>query len=176
MAAAPATTRRLSWSWYNYVSVSLVWFILLIGGLITVHELGHFVAARLLDIKVLKVSIGLGPALWSARRGDTEYALSWMPLGGYVRLSGEDGPVQPAERARAFSHRPAWQRLVVILAGPAANLIFPVLLFAHLYAQKGSALSPTIGAVFAGQPAAEADLRPGDRITAVDGETVQTWD
>ena len=94
----------------------------------------------------------------------------------YVRLLGEDGPVEAPERPRAFSHRPAWQRLVVILAGPAANLIFPIFLFAHLYAQKGSVLSPTIGAVFAGQPAAEADLRPGDRISAVDGALVQTWE
>jgi regulator of sigma E protease len=154
----------------------LVWFILLIGGLITVHELGHFLAARLLDIKVLKVSIGFGPALWSIKRRETEYAVSWVPLGGYVRLLGEDGPVEPAERPRAFSHRPAWQRLVVILAGPAANLVFPIFLFAHLNARSTTATSPTVGAVFAGQPAAEADLRPGDRITAVDGEAVQTWE
>jgi regulator of sigma E protease len=154
----------------------LVWFILLIGGLITVHELGHFLAARLLDIKVLKVSIGFGPALFSTRRGDTEYTIGWVPLGGYVRLLGEDGPVQPEERPRAFSHRPAWQRLVVILAGPMANLVFPIFLFAHLYARQANALSPTIGAVFAGQPAAGADLRPGDRVVEVDGDSVQTWE
>jgi regulator of sigma E protease len=157
--------------------VSLIWFILLIGGLITVHELGHFFAARLLDIRVLKVSIGLGPALLSTRRNGTEYAVSWVPLGGYVRLLGEDGePVAPADRPHAFAARPAWQRLAVILAGPAANLLMPVLLFVHLYANQAVARSPTIGAVFAGQPAAEADLRPGDRVLAVDGEPIQTWD
>jgi regulator of sigma E protease len=156
--------------------VSAVWFILLIGGLITVHELGHFAAARLLDIEVLKVSIGFGPALWTARRGRTEYAVSWIPLGGYVRLLGEEGPVAPEDRPRSFGHRPAWQRLVVIFAGPAANLIFPILLFVHLYARQASVLSPTLGAVFAGQPAAGADLRPGDRVIAVDDEAVQTWD
>jgi regulator of sigma E protease len=156
--------------------VQLVWFILLIGGLITVHELGHFVAARLLDVKVLKVGIGFGPALWTARRGDTEWALCWIPLGGYVRLLGEDGPVAVEDRPRAFSHRSPWQRLVVILAGPAANLLFPIFLFVHLYAGTAQVLSPTIGAVFAGQPAAEADLRPGDRVTLVDGEPVATWE
>ncbi len=156
--------------------MQLVWFILLIGGLITVHELGHFLAARLLDIKVLKVSIGFGPSLWSLHHGGTEYTLSWIPLGGYVRLLGEEGPVAPKDRPRAFALRPAWQRLLVILAGPAANLLFPIFLFVHLYALDASVLSPTLGAVFAGQPAAGADLRPGDRVIAVDGETVQTWD
>jgi regulator of sigma E protease len=157
--------------------VSFGWCTLLIGGLITVHELGHFVAARLLGIGVVKVSIGFGPPLFALRRGGTEYALAVVPLGGYVRLLGEGGePVAPSERARAFRLRSPWQRLAVILAGPLANLVVPVLLFAHLYAGQAATLSPTLGAVFDGQPAAGADLRPGDRVLAVDDEPVHSWD
>jgi regulator of sigma E protease len=158
--------------------VSVVWFILLIGGLITIHELGHLVAARLFDIAVLKVSIGFGPKLISWRRGATEYAVSAIPLGGYVRLLGEDAgdPVPTPLRARAFHLRPAWQRLVVILAGPTANLICPIFIFVHLYIHQDSARSATIGTVLDGQPARAADLRPGDRVVAVDDETVASWD
>jgi regulator of sigma E protease len=157
--------------------VTLVWFLLLVGLLITVHELGHFAAARWLDIKVLKVSIGFGPKLAALRRGDTEYTLAAVPFGGYVRLCGEEGgPVAPEERAHAFCLRPSWQRLAVILAGPLANLMFPVFLFIDISARQATARSATVGAVFAGQPAAEADLRPGDRVTAVDGQPVRYWD
>jgi regulator of sigma E protease len=157
--------------------MSFVWFLLLVGMLITVHEVGHLIAAKLLDIKVLRLSIGFGPRVTALRRGETEYVLALVPLGGYVRLLGEDGePVAPVERARAFAHRPPWQRLTVILAGPLANLIFPLFLFVHLYAGQATAPSATIGAVFAGQPAAEADLRPGDRVIAVDDEAVRYWE
>src|SRR5262249_41149354 len=123
--------------------MTIVWFILLIGGLITVHELGHLVAARLLDIAVLKVSIGLGPKVVSWRRGGTEYAISAIPFGGYVRLLGEDdGDEVPTKlRGRAFHLRPSWQRMIVILAGPSANLICPLFIFAHLYIQQDSARS-----------------------------------
>ncbi len=158
--------------------MSLVWFIVLIGLLITVHELGHFAAARLLDIKVLKLSIGFGPKLASIKRGDTEYAVSLIPLGGYVRLLGEDRhePVPRGAEKHAFHLRAPWQRLVVILAGPLANLIFPLFIFAQLYARQGTARSATIGTVLAGQPAQGADLRVGDKVVAVDGQPVATWD
>jgi regulator of sigma E protease len=158
--------------------VTLLWFVILVGVLITVHELGHLIAARLLGIGVLKFSIGFGPALVSIRRGGTEYALSVIPFGGYVRLVGEDAdtPLTDEERPRSFSARPAWQRLAVICAGPAANLIFPVLVFVQLAALRVSEPSATIGAVLDGQPAAAAGLRPGDVVTAVDDEPVRTWD
>ena len=156
--------------------MSFVWFVLLIGGLITVHELGHFAAAKLLGIGVVKVSIGFGPRLIGFTRKGTEYALSMVPLGGYVRLVGEEGArVDAGDEPRAFNLRPAWQRMIVILAGPTANLIFPVLIFAQLYARQDTARSATLGTVLDGQPAREADLRVGDRVVAVDDETIQTW-
>jgi regulator of sigma E protease len=158
--------------------VSLVWFIVLIGLLITVHELGHFAAARLFDIKVLKLSIGFGPKLVSLKRGETEYAIAIVPLGGFVRLLGEDRhePVPPAEVRRSFHHKPAWQRLAVILAGPFANLVFPIFIFAQLYARQETVRSATIGTVLEGQPARGADLRPGDKVVSVDDQPVGSWD
>ena len=158
--------------------MSLVWFVVLIGLLITVHELGHLIAARLCDIKVLKASVGFGPRLLSLRRGDTEYAVSLVPLGGYVRLLGEDrrDTIEPKDAGRAFHHKPAWVRLAVILAGPAANLIFPVVLFALFSARQETVRSATIGTVLEGQPAKEADLRVGDRVIAVDDQPITSWD
>ena len=158
--------------------MTLVWFITLVGVLITVHELGHLVAAKMLDIKVLKLSVGFGPTLTSFKRGDTEYAVSVFPLGGYVRLLGEDRQeaIPPEDTRRAFHHKPAWQRLVVILAGPLANLLFPIVIFAHLYAQENTTRSATLGTVIAGQPAHGADLRVGDKVIAVDEQAVTSWD
>ncbi len=156
--------------------MGLLWFILLIGGLIAVHELGHFVAAKLVDVKVLKISIGFGPSLWSRRIGGTEVSLSCIPLGGYVRLLGENREViADSDRGRAFHHKPSWQRLFVILAGPMANLLLPLFIFTSIYARKAHSPSSTLGHVLEGQPAAEAGLKAGDRVVAINDEPVREW-
>ena len=158
--------------------MTLVWFALLVGVLITVHELGHFVVARLFGVRVDKLAIGFGRPLLRLTRGGTEYAIGAIPLGGYVRLCGEDpdAPVDAAAEPVAFCRRPAWQRLAIIFGGPLANVAFAAFIFMQLAGAERGATSATIGAVFAGQPAAEADLRPGDRVVAVDGVDVSTWD
>ena len=158
--------------------MTLLWFALLIGVLITVHELGHFVMARLFGVRVDKLAIGFGrPLLRWTRRG-TEYAIGTIPLGGYVRLCGEEpgGHVDADEEPFAFSLRPAWQRLAIIFGGPLANVAFAAFIFMQLAGAEAGATTATIGSVFSGQPAADADLRPGDRVVAVDGEDVRTWD
>jgi regulator of sigma E protease len=158
--------------------MTLLWFTLLIGVLITVHELGHFVMARLFGVRVLKLAIGFGrPLLRTTRRG-TEFAIGIIPLGGYVRLCGEDpdAAIDEEEAPFAFSLRPAWQRLAIIFAGPLANVAFAAFIFMQLAGAEAGAPTATIGCVFAGQPAADADLRPGDRVVAVDGESVHAWD
>jgi hypothetical protein len=162
--------------------VTLVWFALLIGLLITVHELGHFVMARLFGVRVLKLSIGFGRPLLRFLRHGTEYAVGVVPLGGYVRLYGENdpSPVTAADAAAvpadSFGGRPAWQRLCIIFAGPLANVCFAAFVFTQLATAEAGAPTATIGTVFAGQPAADADLRVGDQIVAGDGDDVRTWD
>lgn len=158
--------------------MTLIWFTLLIGVLITVHELGHFVVARLFGVRVDKLAIGFGRPLLHVTRRGTEYAIGMIPLGGYVRLCGEDpdAAIDAEEEPVAFSRRPAWQRLAIIFGGPMANVAFAAFIFMQLAGAEAGATSATIGTVFAGQPAADADLRPGDRVVAVDGVDVTTWD
>jgi regulator of sigma E protease len=159
--------------------VTLVWFALLIGLLITAHELGHFAMARLFGVRVLKLSIGFGRPLLRFLRGGTEYAVGIVPLGGYVRLYGEGDAFSPAadtDTPDSFGARPAWQRLCIIFAGPLANVCFAAFVFTQLATAEAGAPTATIGTVFAGQPAGDADLRVGDQVIAVDGDDVRTWD
>ena len=154
--------------------------ILGISALIVVHEAGHMGVARLLGMRVERFSVGFGPVLWSARRGDTEYAVSALPLGGYVRIAGmapgED--VDPDDRT-AYCNQPAWRRVLVLAAGPGANYLTAVVLAAGLLATLGLPSpdgSSRVGEMIADRPAARAGLLPGDRITRVGDVPVSTWD
>jgi len=145
--------------------------VLLLGGLIFVHELGHFVAAKLLGVKVVKFSIGFGPRLLGFRRGETEYLLALLPLGGYVKMAGDEpgAEVAPEDRGRGFLEAPPWKRFVIAFAGPAANLAFPVVIyFALALAQNGSPVpGPTLGTIMPGSAADRAGLQAGDRVVSV---------
>jgi regulator of sigma E protease len=159
----------------------LAWFAavaVLLGVLILVHELGHFVFARIFDVKVLRFSLGFGPRLIGFSRGGTEYQLSLVPLGGYVRLLGEDPgeAIPPIDRPRALASKPLWQRYTVVIAGPVFNLILPLFIYFVHYAGQRTLLPPTIGTVLPDQPAAAAGLLPGDRVETVDGRRVLYWE
>lgn len=172
--------------WKEAVAVVLV-----LGGLIFFHELGHFLMARVLGIGVRAFSLGFGPKLAAMRGGKTEYRLSLVPLGGYVSLAGEEEePEQPSAAAadspaapqaaftpeEEFSGRPAWQRLLVVLAGPTANFLLAFLLYwAIAWAQGQASSLPDIGGVQADSPAAIAGLAEGDRILSIDGQALQRW-
>src|SRR3954465_3114571 len=139
----------------------LVWaaaVVILLGALILVHELGHFIFARLFDVKVLRFSLGFGPRLFGFTRGETEYRLSLVPLGGYVRLLGEDPSEagSPIDRRRSPSDKPLWQRYAIVVAGPAFNLLLPLLIYFVHYTGQRTLLPPTIGSVLPHPPAPPA--------------------
>jgi regulator of sigma E protease len=146
-------------------------FVGFFGALVFVHELGHFLAAKLLGVKVLRFSVGFGPRLLGFERGGTEYWLAALPLGGYVKMAGQDPtqPPGPEDAGRGFFEQAPWKRLVIALAGPLFNLVFPVAIFAStLAAQRGTPVpAPVIGTVTPGWPADQAGLRQGDRILSV---------
>ncbi|HVR61591.1 MAG TPA: RIP metalloprotease RseP, partial [Polyangia bacterium] len=150
----------------------------LLGVLILVHELGHFVFARLFDVKVLRFSLGFGPRLLGLTWGETEYRLSLVPLGGYVRLLGEDPAeaIPPIDRNRSLAAKPLWQRYTIVIAGPVFNLLLPLFIYFIHYAGQHTLLPPTIGTVLPDLPAARAGLLSGDRVESVDGKKIRYWE
>ena len=156
---------------------SVLGFVVAVSLLVAVHEYGHFWAARKLGFKVLRFSVGFGPALWSRVAGAdrTEYVLAALPLGGYVKLLDErEGPVDAAEVSRAFTRRPPWQRILVLLAGPGFNFAFAILLLWGMLWVVGSPdVRAVVGSVAAGSPAARAGLRADDEILRMDDAPVQ---
>ena len=153
-------------------------FILLVGGLIFVHELGHFLVAKWFNVKVEKFSLGFGPAIVSRRVGETEYVIAWLPLGGFVKMLGEfpgDEELPPEDRERTFNGQPAWRRIAISLAGPAMNIVVPVVLVAGIYMSGMPEETNLVGSVAPGSPAETAGLRSGDRILSVDGSDITRW-
>ena len=153
-------------------------FILLLGVLVTVHELGHFLVAKACGVKVLKFSIGFGPKLVGFTKGETEYQIALLPLGGFVKMAGDlpHEELSPEEASRGFLAQPPWKRGLIVLAGPAFNLIFPVLIYFFVYLGPHQATSTLVGNVNPGMPAVAAGIRPGDRVLAVEGQQVRTFD
>jgi len=156
---------------------SVLGFVVAVSLLVAVHEYGHFWAARKLGFKVLRFSVGFGPALWRRVAGAdrTEYVLAALPLGGYVKLLDErEGPVDAAEVSRSFTRRPPWQRILVLLAGPGFNFAFAILLLWGMLWIVGSPdVRAVVGGVAAGSPAARAGLRADDEIIRLDDALVQ---
>ena len=150
----------------------------LLGVLILVHELGHFLFAKLFGVKVLRFSVGFGPKLIAWTIGATEYRLSLVPVGGYVRLLGEDPsePVAEIDRDRTLFAKPLWQRYAIVVAGPAFNPLLPIVIYFVHFIGNATLLPTTIGSVLSGLPAAEAGLLPGDRVETVDGEPIRYWE
>ncbi|RPH69402.1 MAG: RIP metalloprotease RseP [Myxococcaceae bacterium] len=154
---------------------NLAAFVLLLGALVFVHELGHFLFAKAVGVKVLRFSIGFGPPLLSFTRGETEYRIAALPLGGYVKMAGEvpGEDASPEDEARSYLAQSPWKRMLIVAAGPAFNLIFPLLIFFVVivsYPQPSTAVLRVVP----GMPADGAGIRPGDVVTEVDGRSVRS--
>jgi regulator of sigma E protease len=156
----------------------LLAFAVTLGVLITFHELGHYVVARLAGVKVLRFSMGFGRVVWSRRVGPdaTEWALSAIPLGGYVKMVDErEGPVASSDLPRAFNRQSVWTRIAIVAAGPLANLLLAILLFSATYLVGVPGQRALLAEPPPGSPAATAGLAAGDLIVAVDDERVRSW-
>ena len=162
--------------------MTTIWaFAFVLGVLVFVHELGHFMMARWHGVRVLVFSLGFGPMLLKVRRGDTEYALSAIPLGGYVKMAGENPDDPRTGQNDEFLSKTKWQRFQILIMGPVMNLLLAVILLAVVLTQ-GAELPVyleqpvVIGKVEAGSPAEQVNLRPGDQVLRVNGEDVPDWD
>ena len=187
----------------SWPEMSVLYFLLLVGVLVVIHELGHFAAAKLLDVKVLRFSFGYGRPLVRVKLRETEYQIAIFPFGGYVRILGIEGettakaqdgasqrtlasgadagprwsdPANAGERGRSFASRPLWQRLVIVFAGPAANLLLPIIIYFAFYAGHTMLPSAVIGDVFDGGVADRAGLSSGDRVLEIDGHPMRYFE
>jgi regulator of sigma E protease len=167
---------------------TLLSFLLVIGPLIFIHEMGHYLAGRWFKVKAETFSIGFGREIfgWTDERG-TRWKVGWLPLGGYVKFKGDMNPASvadpewlnlpPEERAESFHAKPVWQRFIIVFAGPAINFLFAILVFAGLFAALGQPRTPPVVAqVEQGSPAQQAGIRPGDRIVSVGGRAVDRFE
>lgn len=158
--------------------MSIVYAIIALGALIFIHELGHFIFAKLFGVGVEKFSLGFGPKVFGKKVGETEYLLSAFPLGGYVKMIGEGEEVEldEADRERSFAVKPVLQRIVIVAAGPVFNLLFAWVLFIVIFMYGVPAVTTKVGEVVPGKPAAKAGMVAGDLIKAVNGKPVARWD
>lgn len=156
--------------------MEVVYFIVLVGVLIFVHELGHFACAKFFGVRVLKFSLGFGPRIAGLTRGGTEYVIAAFPLGGYVRMLGESpyDDVREEDRGRSFAEQPLIKRVIIVGAGPLMNLVFPIALFFVVFMGDATMTPAVIGTVFPDRPA-DGVLQPGDRVVRADGEDVSTF-
>ncbi len=160
------------------IGISIISVIILLGILIFAHEFGHFLVAKYSGVGVLKFSLGFGPKLVGKKIGETEYRISWVPLGGYVKLLGETENEELAEedKNRSFFKQPVWKRASIVAAGPIFNFLLAIVIFTIVYMVGVPTLTTYISGVAEGSPAFEAGIREGDVIAAIDGKEITRWE
>ena len=159
--------------------ITLLIFVVTISVLVVVHEMGHYLVARLCGVKVLRFSVGFGKVLYGKRfmGGETEWVVSAIPLGGYIKMLDErEGEVATHELHLAFNRKPVLQRMAIVVAGPAANLLLAILLFWALFAYGVPGLKPVLGEVLPKTPAAAAHFKAEETIVSIDKQVIQTWE
>ena len=160
---------------------SFWWLLVMLGVMIIIHELGHYWAAVLCDVRVDVFSVGFGPRLFGFMRGETDFRFSAILFGGYVKMAGEQPGESETSDPRAFSNKPRWQRLIIVLAGPLMNVVLAVGLLTGLYMVRyykptDSYLNAIVGYVEDNSPAAQAGVEKGDRVIEIDGKKKPSWD
>ncbi len=164
--------------------MTIIWAVVLFGLLIFFHELGHFILAKLVGVKVLKFSLGFGPKIIGKKIGETEYQISAIPLGGYVKPLGEEPgeEISDEDKLRAFNYQPVWKRVAIVVAGPAFNLVLAFLIFTAFLGMKFPVAIPdldsittTVENVMEDSPAMRAGLKGNDTIASINGESVGDW-
>jgi regulator of sigma E protease len=158
--------------------MSILFAIIALGALIFIHELGHFLLAKSFGVGVEKFSLGFGPKIFGKKVGETEYLLSALPLGGYVKMVGEgdDAEITEEQRQHSFADKAPLKRIAIVAAGPVFNLLFAYLIFIVIFLMGVPSVTTKVGEVMAGKPAARAGVLAGDLITAVNGKAVSRWD
>jgi regulator of sigma E protease len=161
------------------MSTNIFAFVVVLGVLIFFHELGHFLVARFFGVGVEKFSLGFGPRLFGKTIGFTDYRISAIPLGGYVKMTGEDpsAEIDPADIPRSFTHKHVFKRMMIVAAGPFFNLILALLIIICIYLFSGAyVMKPTVGTIGENTPAAKQGLKVGDQIVAIDQVRLESWD
>ncbi len=163
------------------VMISALVFILLLGALIAFHELGHLIVAKICGMKIDAYSIGFGPKIFGFKIGETEYSLSWLLLGGYVRPAGpnfkEDVDLNDPDKDRYFVCQPVWKRALMVVGGPLFNFLLAFILLTGIFYRLGVApvMTTVVGDIIKNSPAAKAGIKKGDKIIAINGEKVSKW-
>ena len=161
------------------MGTSILSFIVVLGVLIFFHEFGHFLVARLFGVGVEKFSLGFGPRLIGKKVGITDYRISAIPLGGYVKMVGEepDAEIDPEDIPFSFTHKHVAKRMLIVAAGPVFNILLAVIIFFGIFFTSGTfVLKPSVGSVKQGSPAFAAGLEKGDLITAINESAINSWD
>ena len=161
------------------MGTSILSFIIVLGVLIFFHEFGHFIVARLFGVGVEKFSLGFGPRLIGKKVGITDYRISAIPLGGYVKMVGEepDAEIDPEDIPLSFTHKHVAKRMLIVAAGPVFNILLAVIIFFGIFLVSGTfILKPSVGSVKQGSPAFAAGIEKGDLITAINESAINSWD
>jgi regulator of sigma E protease len=161
------------------MGINIISFIIVLGVLIFFHELGHFIVARIFGVGVEKFSLGFGPRLIGKKIGITDYRISAIPLGGYVKMIGEepDASLESDNIPISFTHKHVFKRILIVAAGPVFNVLLAVLIFFMIFLVSGTfVLAPSVGEVKSGTPADAAGFQKGDIIRAIDGRPLDSWD